>query len=59
MSGTNPVANWQVVSLDDVEPKPWRNGGGITRELLAWPHASEWRIRISVAPYQPGMDTGD
>jgi environmental stress-induced protein Ves len=41
--------DWNVVSLEDVEPKPWRNGGGLTRELLAWPHADEWRIRISVA----------
>ncbi len=41
--------DWNVVSLEDVEPKPWRNGGGVTRELLAWPHTDEWRIRISVA----------
>jgi environmental stress-induced protein Ves len=41
--------SWKVVSLEDVEPTPWRNGGGVTRELLAWPHRDEWRIRISVA----------
>lgn len=28
---------------------PWRNGGGVTRELLAWPDADEWRVRMSVA----------
>ena len=30
---------------------PWRNGGGITRELLTWPPLSgdDWSVRISVA----------
>jgi environmental stress-induced protein Ves len=41
--------NWQLVALDDAAPQPWRNGGGVTRELLAWPSASDWRVRISVA----------
>ena len=30
-------------------PQPWRNGGGVTRELLAWPDARDWRVRVSVA----------
>ena len=38
-----------VVRVDDVAPVPWRNGGGLTRELLAWPDAQDWAIRISVA----------
>lgn len=33
--------------------QPWRNGGGSTRELLAWPqmqgHTNAWQIRVSVA----------
>ena len=33
----------------DVAPQPWRNGGGRTRELLAWPNAADWRLRVSVA----------
>lgn len=37
------------VSLADCPPQPWRNGGGSTRELLAWPAASAWRVRVSVA----------
>ena len=41
--------SWQVVELADVAPTPWRNGGGSTQVLLTWPHADEWRIRISVA----------
>lgn len=30
-------------------PQLWKNGGGVTRELLAWPNAHEWQLRISVA----------
>jgi hypothetical protein len=35
--------------VDAVPGTPWRNGGGVTRELLAWPAAGDWRLRISVA----------
>jgi environmental stress-induced protein Ves len=54
----------QVIRCDQVEPQAWRNGGGHTRELLAWPGREDWRLRISVAdidrdgpfsPY-PGID---
>jgi environmental stress-induced protein Ves len=57
-----------LVRCDAVEPQPWRNGGGLTRELLAWPHRShqgkDWALRISVAdihadgPFSafPGVD---
>jgi environmental stress-induced protein Ves len=41
--------NWKLVPLDGVTPVPWRNGGGVTRELLAWPGAADWRVRMSVA----------
>ena len=37
------------VALTDVAPQPWKNGGGVTRELLAWPRAGEWIVRVSVA----------
>lgn len=40
---------WQTVSLADVPPSPWKNGGGVTRELVAWPSASHWLWRMSVA----------
>jgi len=46
----NRTANDQIrVALADVEPKPWKNGCGVTRELLLWPKDSAWRIRVSVA----------
>ena len=38
-----------TVALRDVEPQAWRNGGGVTHELLAWPRADDWLLRISVA----------
>jgi uncharacterized protein len=33
----------------DAPAQRWRNGGGTTRELLAWPATGEWQVRISVA----------
>ena len=41
--------NWKLVPLEAQPAQPWRNGGGITRELLAWPTVADWRIRLSVA----------
>jgi environmental stress-induced protein Ves len=39
----------QLIHAEAVAPQAWRNGGGQTRELLAWPTASDWRLRISRA----------
>jgi environmental stress-induced protein Ves len=41
----SPVA----IQADQVAAQAWRNGGGQTRELLAWPNASDWKLRISRA----------
>jgi environmental stress-induced protein Ves len=41
--------SWQLVHLADVPPTPWKNGGGTTRELVAWPNAADWVWRLSVA----------
>jgi environmental stress-induced protein Ves len=54
----------QFVSLEATPPQPWRNGGGTTRELLAWPSAEAWALRLSIAridrdgPFSayPGID---
>ncbi len=41
----------RLLPLQDARPRPWANGGGTTRELLAWPTASgtPWQVRVSVA----------
>ena len=39
----------RAIRVDAVPPQPWRNGGGITRELLAAPDAGQWQWRVSVA----------
>jgi uncharacterized protein len=39
-----------LIQADAVEAQPWRNGGGLTRELLRRPAgATDWRLRISLA----------
>jgi len=41
--------SWTMVALTEVAGTPWRNGGGVTRELLAWPDPHDWVLRLSVA----------
>jgi environmental stress-induced protein Ves len=41
--------SWKLNHLDAIAPVPWRNGGGLTRELLAWPSQRDWTVRMSVA----------
>jgi len=41
--------SWHVAHLVDANPTLWRNGGGVTRELAAGPHAVDWNWRMSVA----------
>jgi environmental stress-induced protein Ves len=58
------VAHVNRVLLSDCGFVPWRNGGGRTRELLAWPRADDWLVRVSVAEIEadgpfspfPGID---
>jgi hypothetical protein len=38
-----------TIALDDVPPQPWKNGGGTTRELLAWPRPPAGGCELSVA----------
>ncbi len=45
---------WQLIHLKDMPASKWRNGGGTTRELLAWPQTvsgvgADWDWRLSVA----------
>jgi environmental stress-induced protein Ves len=48
------MSGWHTVSLAEVQPSPWRNARGSTRELLAWPTADAWQVRISVADIAQG-----
>ena len=41
--------NWHQVCLSECTPQPWRNGGGLTHEMAAWPDAINWIWRVSVA----------
>lgn len=49
------TATLHRVRLEDCPTQPWRNGGGLTRELLLWPTATtnaatqDWAVRVSVA----------
>lgn len=46
---SRPTPALTVLRAADAAPQPWRNGGGLTRELLAWPAGPDWRLRISLA----------
>lgn len=39
----------RLITCAQTVPQPWRNGGGLTRELLTWPPGDGWQLRISVA----------
>ena len=45
----NGAPVWQQIALAHTPPTPWKNGGGTTRELLAWPTPLDWTLRLSVA----------
>jgi uncharacterized protein len=40
---------WQLKPLTNAPPIPWKDGGGLTRELVAWPDPQPWAWRMSVA----------
>jgi len=44
--------SWHTLALANVAPSAWKNGGGTTRELLAWPSPADWVFRMSVAEVQ-------
>ncbi len=46
--------HWNTHHLTDVKPTPWRNGAGLTRELVVWPAQGDWRWRMSVADVVAG-----
>jgi hypothetical protein len=40
---------WHLKPLTDAPAIPWKNGGGLTRELMASPDPQAWAWRMSVA----------
>lgn len=51
---TGAASPLRLRRLADVVATPWKNGGGLTRELLCWPSAESWQLRISVAEVARG-----
>lgn len=49
MPHNNPDNALRNIATAQCTPQPWKNGGGITRELLVYPDANDWVLRISVA----------
>ena len=58
------MSDLRVVQADDLPFIRWKNGGGLARDLLRWPQADDWLVRVSIAdllddgpfsPY-PGID---
>ena len=43
------MQNWHQIRLQDVPSSRWKNGGGITHEMVCWPSPSQWVFRVSVA----------
>lgn len=49
-SGVGGTAGDGAVEIDAIAPQPWRNGGGLTREVAAWPPgaaAFDWRVSVA------------
>ena len=39
----------RLIRVDDAPPRPWKNGGGVARDLLVLPGSAAWRCQVSVA----------
>ena len=42
----------QCFDLNEIAPRPWKNGGGSTREIACWPQGADmdsfgWRVSIA------------
>ena len=49
MSPTGSLRSIVRIDSRGIAAQRWRNGGGWTRELLTWPDARHWQLRISLA----------
>ncbi|MDP5228173.1 MULTISPECIES: HutD family protein [Arthrobacter] len=39
----------EIIRFAGIRPEPWRNGGGVTREIARHPLTGEWDWRVSIA----------
>ena len=39
----------RILSPASFRSQPWKNGGGVTHEIVRWPDADDYDVRISVA----------
>ena len=39
----------QIVRPDQFRSQPWKNGGGVTHEIVRWPDEERYDVRISIA----------
>lgn len=39
----------QLVSPAEFVAQPWKNGGGVTHQIVRWPDSEDYEIRISLA----------
>jgi environmental stress-induced protein Ves len=51
----------EIIRFADIRPEPWRNGGGVTRELASHPKAASaqdgaWDWRVSIADVSKAGD---
>jgi len=45
----------RVILPSEWRAQPWKNGGGVTREVVRWPDVDDYDVRVSVAEVaQPG-----
>src|SRR5215207_7080763 len=50
----------EIIRFAELKPEPWRNGGGVTRELASYPKStaqdSSWDWRVSIAEVSKAGD---
>jgi environmental stress-induced protein Ves len=52
--GPGGEATWYTLAVHIVRPtdfrsQPWKNGGGITHEIVRWPDIERYDVRVSIA----------
>ena len=39
----------RIITPAELRSQPWKNGGGVTNEILRWPEVDDYDVRISLA----------